>query len=76
MILNNILEAIGKTPLVKINRVAKTLDCALYAKCEFLNPGGSVKDRIGYAMVESAEKSGRIARSFASLKINSNTKNP
>jgi len=60
MLLNNILEAIGKTPLVKFNRVGAELPCNLYGKCEFLNPGGSVKDRIGYAMVESAEKSGRI----------------
>lgn len=60
MLLNNILQAIGKTPLVKLNRVTKSLACDVYGKCEFLNPGGSVKDRIGYAMVESAEKSGRI----------------
>lgn len=57
---NNILEAIGRTPLVKINRVAKDLPCNVYAKCEFLNPGGSVKDRIGYNMVLQAQKSGRI----------------
>lgn len=60
MLFNNILQAIGKTPLVKLNRVAKSLPCDVYAKCEFLNPGGSVKDRIGYAMIESAEKAGRI----------------
>src|SRR3990167_4740154 len=62
MLLNNILEAIGKTPTVKLNRVGADLPCNLYAKCEFLNPGGSVKDRIGYAMVSSAEKSGRIKK--------------
>lgn len=60
MLLNNILQAIGKTPIVKLNRVGSELPCNLYGKCEFLNPGGSVKDRIGYAMLESAEKSGRI----------------
>lgn len=60
MLLNNILQAIGKTPTVKLNRIGAELPCNLYAKCEFLNPGGSVKDRIGYAMIESAEKSGRI----------------
>lgn len=60
MLLNNILEAIGKTPLVKLNRVGHELACNLYGKCEFLNPGGSVKDRIGYAMVEAAEKAGHI----------------
>lgn len=57
---NNILEAIGRTPLIRIQRLAKNLDCELYAKCEFLNPGGSVKDRIGYNMVLEAERSGRI----------------
>ncbi|MGE0763346.1 MAG: cystathionine beta-synthase [Bdellovibrionales bacterium] len=60
MRLNNMLQAIGNTPLVRLNRVTKELPCNVYAKCEFLNPGGSVKDRIGYRMVEDAEKSGRI----------------
>ena len=60
MLCDNILEAIGKTPLVKLHRVSAGLDCNLYAKCEFLNPGGSVKDRIAYRMVVDAEKSGRI----------------
>ena len=57
MLFNNILQVIGKTPMVKLHRVAKALSCELYGKCEFLNPGGSVKDRIGFAMIESAEKS-------------------
>lgn len=56
----NILEVIGRTPLVKINKVAADLPCNIWAKCEFLNPGGSLKDRIGYAMVREAEKTGRI----------------
>src|SRR3990167_7916904 len=60
MLFQTILQVIGKTPMVKLNRVAKELSCEMYAKCEFLNPGGSVKDRIGAAMIESAEKSGRI----------------
>lgn len=60
MLLNNILGAIGKTPIVKINHVAKNLSCELYGKCEFLNPGGSIKDRIAYLMIEEAEKSGKI----------------
>ncbi len=62
MVFNNILEAIGRTPLVKLNRVTKEFPCNVYAKCEFLNPGGSVKDRIGYNMVLQAEKEGRIKR--------------
>ncbi|MFA5960925.1 MAG: pyridoxal-phosphate dependent enzyme [Tatlockia sp.] len=60
MILDTILSAIGNTPVVKINRLAQHLPCTVYAKCEFLNPGGSVKDRIGYEMVKNAEQSGRI----------------
>lgn len=60
MIYNNILGAIGRTPVVRINRVASNLSCEMYAKCEFLNPGGSVKDRIGFAMVEKAQAEGRI----------------
>lgn len=60
MIYPNILATIGKTPVVKMNRIGRNLDCELYAKCEFFNPGGSVKDRIGYEMVINAEREGRI----------------
>ena len=57
---NSVLETIGKTPLVRLNSITKELPCTVYAKCEFFNPGGSVKDRIALKMVEDAEKSGRI----------------
>lgn len=60
MIYKTILSAIGNTPVVKLNRVGKELACDLYGKCEFLNPGGSIKDRIGWNMVEQAEKNGVI----------------
>ena len=60
MILDNISQAIGNTPTVKLNSVGCELACDLYVKCEFFNAGGSVKDRIGLRMVEKAEKSGRI----------------
>ena len=60
MIINDILDAIGKTPIVKFNRVGSESQCNFYGKCEFLNAGGSVKDRIGKNMIEDAEKSGRI----------------
>ena len=60
MIHENILSTIGNTPVVKINKIAKNLDCNIFAKCEFFNPGGSVKDRIGWNMVREAELSGRI----------------
>jgi cystathionine beta-synthase len=57
-----ILSAIGNTPLVKLNKVTQSssLKCNLYAKCEFFNAGGSVKDRIGLRMIEAAEKAGTI----------------
>lgn len=60
MIYSNILNTIGHTPIVKINHLGVDLDCELYAKCEFFNPGGSIKDRIGFRMVKNAEKAGRI----------------
>lgn len=60
MIHSNILHCIGNTPVVRLNKVGADLACKLYVKCEFLNPGGSVKDRIGYAMVSHAFESGRI----------------
>ena len=60
MIHDNILSTIGSTPIIKLNRITKNLKCNLYVKCELFNPGGSVKDRIGYNMVIEAEKEGRI----------------
>lgn len=60
MIHDNILTTIGNTPVVRMNQIGNELDCELFSKCEFLNPGGSIKDRIGWKMVEDAEQSGRI----------------
>src|SRR3990167_2816695 len=60
MLLNNILEAIGHTPIVRLQKIGQGLSCELYGKCEFLNPGGSVKDRIAIKMVEDVEKQGKI----------------
>ena len=57
---NSILEVIGNTPLVRLNRIGRGLRPTLLAKLEYLNPGGSVKDRIGVAMLEAAEKEGKI----------------
>jgi cystathionine beta-synthase len=59
-ILDSILDGVGRTPMVRLNHVGKDLPCELLAKCEFLNPGGSVKDRIGVRMLLDAEKAGRI----------------
>lgn len=57
---NDITDAVGKTPLVLLRRVAEGLDARLWAKCEFLNPGGSTKDRIAAHMVKRAEEQGLI----------------
>lgn len=56
----NILDTVGNTPIVKLNKIGSELECNLYAKCEFFNPGGSVKDRIGKNMIELAEQEGKI----------------
>lgn len=56
----NILEAIGHTPIVCLNSLAPDLSVNLYGKCEFLNPGGSIKDRIGLHMITMAEQRGEL----------------
>lgn len=67
--MNTILENIGNTPLVRLNRIPQSvgISCAIYAKCEFFNAGGSVKDRIALRMVEAAEKEGRIKPGYSVL---------
>lgn len=57
---NSILDCIGHTPLVRLNAVTSDVRTPVYAKCEFMNPGSSVKDRIGLAIIEEAERSGRL----------------
>ena len=57
---NNIVETVGRTPLVRLNRITKGLDATIAIKCEFFNPLGSVKDRIGMSMIEAAERDGLI----------------
>jgi len=59
-IFNNVLETIGKTPLIRLNRLTAGLKCAVVAKTESRNPGGSVKDRICLSMITEAEKQGLI----------------
>ncbi len=61
-IYNNIVETVGHTPLVKLNKVTAGLPATILLKCEFFNPLGSVKDRIGMAMIEDAEKSGILKK--------------
>jgi len=57
---NNILEAVGHTPLIRLNRINQGLKPQMYVKAEFTNPGGSVKDRIGITMIDEAEKKGLL----------------
>jgi cystathionine beta-synthase len=58
--LDNVLDVIGKTPLVRLTRIAPELSCEIYAKLEFLNPMGSIKDRVAKYMILKAERDGRI----------------
>lgn len=57
---NNIVETVGRTPLVKLNRITRGVEATIAIKCEFFNPLGSVKDRIGMSMIEAAEEEGII----------------
>ncbi len=57
---NNILEAIGRTPLVRLNRVAKDVPPEIYVKADYLNPGGSMKDRIAVWMIDEAERKNQL----------------
>ncbi len=56
----NILGQIGNTPLLKLNRIIESPDIDIFVKCEFMNPGGSIKDRMALRMIEEAEKSGKL----------------
>ncbi len=57
---NNILETIGNTPLIKLNKITKDLPCTVLAKVEYFNPGNSIKDRMAVKMLEVAEQEGKI----------------
>jgi cysteine synthase A len=57
---NNIVETVGRTPLVRLNRITRGIPATIAIKCEFFNPLGSVKDRIGMSMIEAAEREGII----------------
>ena len=61
-IYNNIIETVGRTPLVRLNRVTDGVGATILVKCEFFNPLGSVKDRIGMAMIDDAEKRGILKK--------------
>src|SRR5688572_10707701 len=57
---SNVADLVGRTPMVRLGRLGEGLPAEVFAKLEALNPGGSVKDRIGVAMIEAAEAEGRI----------------
>lgn len=59
-ICNNILETIGNTPMIRLNKIAEDIPATVYAKVEYFNPGHSVKDRMALKMIEDAEKSGKL----------------
>lgn len=56
----NILDEIGNTPLVKLHKINEVPDVDIYVKCEYMNPGGSIKDRMALRMIEEAEKEGKL----------------
>ena len=61
---NNILETIGNTPLVKLNKITKEVEALVLAKIEYFNPGNSIKDRMALKMIEDAEKDGRLKKGY------------
>jgi len=61
-IFNDIVETVGRTPLVRLNKVTEGIDATVLLKCEFFNPLSNVKDRIGMAMIADAEKSGILTK--------------
>lgn len=61
-IYNNIVETVGRTPLVRLNKVTAGLEATILLKCEYFNPLGSVKDRVGKAMIEDAERQGILKK--------------
>src|SRR5881275_3018509 len=56
----SVLDLVGGTPIVRLDRISRDVPGEILAKLEFLNPGGSIKDRIGLAMIEQAERDGRL----------------
>src|SRR5229473_1231134 len=59
-VFDNILQAIGRTPLVRLHKLVGPKDAAVYAKCEFMNPGGAIKDRMALYILDKAEREGRF----------------
>ncbi|GLU23926.1 hypothetical protein SLE2022_399000 [Rubroshorea leprosula] len=58
---NGVIDAIGNTPLIRLNSLSQAIGCEILRKCEFLNPGGSVKDRVAVQIIKEALESGKLA---------------
>jgi len=69
----DLINTIGDTPLIKLEKISQELDCEVWAKCEFLNPAGSIKDRIALAMVEDAISSGKLTNNHIVEPTSGNT---
>src|SRR4051812_2653392 len=63
----NVLETIGRTPLIRLRKLGKGLPCPIYAKVEFFNPGGSIKDRVARSMIEKAEREGILKPGISTI---------
>ena len=57
---SNILEAVGNTPIIKLQKLARHVPAEIYVKCEYLNPGGSMKDRVAMNIIRDAERRGLL----------------
>ena len=62
MFVSNVTSLIGNTPLIKLNRASEITDCEIYGKCEFLNPGGSIKDRAALQILKDAIYSKKLKK--------------
>ena len=74
--MSKVLQLIGNTPIVRLGRVASGLDANVFAKCEFLNPSGSIKDRMALRMIEEAEKNGKLREGGVILDATSGNTGP
>jgi len=70
------LQLIGKTPMVKLGRIASNIDANVYAKCEFFNPSGSIKDRMALRMIEEAERNGKLRKGSTIIDATSGNTGP
>lgn len=68
---SGLLDAIGNTPLIRLHRASEETGCTIFAKCEFMNPGGSIKDRIAKRIIEQAEARGTLRPGMTILEVTS-----